>query len=159
MKKTYIIAFICTLIDQIIKNILINIMEVGKSITIFKNFFNITLVMNDGAAFSILKSKTFFLILTSLIVIVFIINYLKKSNDVKEVEYFIYGVLLGGIIGNLIDRIIYKSVIDYLDFNIFSNHFPVFNFADICIVLSIIIITILTFKGEENGNKSWRRKR
>lgn len=154
MKKTYIIAFICTLIDQIIKNFLINIMEVGKSITIFKNFFNITLVMNDGAAFSILKSKTFFLILTSLIVIVFIINYLKKSNDVKEVEYVIYGVLLGGIIGNLIDRILYKSVIDYLDFNIFSNPFPVFNFADICIVISIIIITILTFKGEENGNKS-----
>lgn len=154
MKKTYIIAFICVLIDQLVKNILINIMEVGKSITIIKNFFSITFVMNDGAAFSLLKSKTFFLIMTSFIVIVFIINYLKKSNSVKKVEYVIYGVLLGGIIGNLIDRILYKSVIDYLDFNIFSNPFPVFNFADICIVISIIIITILTFKGEENGNKS-----
>lgn len=153
MKKTYKISFICALIDQIIKNILINIMEIGTSVTILKNFFCVTLVMNDGAAFSILKAKTLFLIATSLTVIIFITNYLKKNN-VKDIEYVMYGILLGGIIGNLIDRIIYKAVIDYLDFNIFSHPFPVFNFADICIVISITIIAILTFKEEKNGNKS-----
>jgi len=154
MKKTYIIALVCILIDQIIKNILINAIEVGTSVPIIKNFFNITIVMNDGAAFSILRSKTLFLIATSLIVIIININYLKKLDNSKKLERSIYGILLGGIIGNLIDRIIYKAVIDYLDFSIFSYPFPIFNFADICIVVSIIIIVILALKEEKNGNKS-----
>lgn len=63
----------------------------------------------------------------------------------------IYGILLGGIIGNLIDRIIYGYVIDYLNFNIFGYNFPVFNFADICIVISIFIIIIEILKGDKNA--------
>lgn len=153
MKKTYIIAFSFSLLDQIIKNILINTMLIGESISVIKNIFNITLVLNDGAAFSILKSKTLFLISTSLIVIIYIINYLKKAKNIDKIEYSMYGILLGGIIGNLIDRILYKSVIDYLDFKIFTYSPPIFNLADICIVVSIILIAILVFKGEKNGNK------
>ncbi len=154
MKKTLLVAVSCTLIDQIIKIILLNTMEIGLVNPIIKNFFNITLVLNDGAAFSILKSKTLFLIITSLVVIVLLILYLRKHKNLKNIEYITYGILLGGIIGNLIDRIVHASVIDYLDFNIFSYPFPIFNFADICIVISMIIIIFLTFKEGKNGNNS-----
>ena len=65
-----------------------------------------------------------------------------------------YGVLVGGIIGNLIDRIIFNSVTDYIGLVFGTYYYPVFNFADIGIVLSIIVLIILEFRGEKNGNRS-----
>ena len=60
-----------------------------------------------------------------------------------------FGILYGGIIGNLIDRIFYGRVIDFLDFTIFGYDFPVFNFADICIVSGIFLIIIAIYKKED----------
>ena len=79
------------------------------------------------------------------------ISYMIKGKDLNKYEEIIYGVLIGGIIGNLIDRVVHGSVIDYLDFNLFGYNFPVFNFADICIVISIILIIISICKGEKYG--------
>lgn len=148
MKKTFSIMFVCLFIDQLIKNILINIMDIGSSYTIIKNFFNITLVMNTGAAFSILSSNTLLLILISILVLIFIFFYLSKGN-VSEKDYIIYGFLTGGVCGNLLDRIIHNAVIDYLDFNIFGYSFPVFNFADMLIVISMFLI-ILSLKDDKD---------
>ena len=148
MKKSLIILFICLFIDQLIKNIIINVMEIGSSIIIIKNFFSITLVMNSGAAFSILSSSTFLLILISLGALLFIFKYISKDN-LSNYEYVLYGVLSGGICGNLFDRIVHGSVIDYLDFNFFGYNFPIFNFADMLIVISIIL-TIFTMKDDKN---------
>ena len=153
MKKTVYISVVCFIIDQITKNVLINIMDIGDTVTVIKNFFNITLVMNDGAAFSTFRSNTIFLIMMSLIVLIGLIIYMKK-NKLKKEEYIIYGILIGGITGNLLDRIIHASVIDYLDFNIFGYPFPIFNFADICIVVSMFLLIILSFKGDKNADKS-----
>ena len=153
MKKTVLVALPCILIDQVVKLILLNTVNIGTSNEIIKDFFSITLVLNDGAAFSILKSKVLFLIIMSLIVIISLFIYLKKADNVKNIEYILYGILTGGIIGNLIDRIVHKSVVDYLDFNIFGYPFPVFNFADMCIVISIFTIVILAFRGEKNENR------
>ena len=62
--------------------------------------------------------------------------------------------MLGGITGNLIDRVVHGQVIDYLDFNILGYDFPVFNLADIAIVVSMILIIILVIKGDKNGVSS-----
>ena len=71
----------------------------------------------------------------------------------NKFEFINYSILLGGIIGNLLDRIKYGKVIDYLDFKIFNYDFPVFNFADMCIVISIILLVIYSFKdGIKNAN-------
>lgn len=148
MKKSLWILFICLFIDQLIKNLIISLMDIGTSVCIIKNFFNITLVTNSGAAFSILSSNTFLLIIISIISLIFILKYVSR-NDLSNFEYFLYGILSGGICGNLFDRIIHKSVIDYLDFNIFGYSFPIFNFADCLIVISMILI-ILTMKDDKN---------
>lgn len=150
MKKIFIIAFICTFIDQVIKILLSSILEVGESINVVSGFFAVTLLHNTGAAFSILTSNTIFLILISIAALILIYFFLIKDRNLTKLENIIYGVLIGGIMGNLIDRIIYGYVIDYLDFNLFGYNFPVFNFADICIVVSIFLIIIFIFRGEKH---------
>ena len=65
-------------------------------------------------------------------------------------EQISYGLLIGGIIGNLIDRALHMQVIDYLDFTFFGYNFPVFNLADIAIVISMVFIGIQVIKGDKN---------
>lgn len=151
MKKILVIAFICTLVDQIIKNVLIGILPTFNSISVVEGFFSITMLENTGAAFSIFSSNTFFLILISVLALNLIYFFLIKGKQLSNFEEIIYGILIGGILGNLIDRVVHGSVIDYLDFNLFGYDFPVFNLADICIVISIILIIISICKGEKHG--------
>ena len=79
-----------------------------------------------------------------------------KGKELKKIDIVSYSMLLGGIIGNLIDRVVHGYVIDYLDFKIFNYNFPIFNIADTLIVISIIIIGISLIVGEyreQNRNK------
>ena len=146
MKKIVGISFICILIDQIIKLIISINMNVADSINVIKNFFRITYLQNTGAAFSIFSGNRIFLILITLVALLLIYFILIKGKEITKVETICYGLLIGGIIGNLIDRVRIGYVIDYLDFNFGAFHYPVFNFADICIVVSAIILLIISFK-------------
>ena len=154
MKKVYIIAAISALLDQIIKYIFELNLNSGESITIIPNFFSFTLIGNTGAAFSILNSNTIFLIIISLVALNLIYIYFLKGKELKLKEEVTFGILTGGILGNLVDRIFKGEVIDYLDFTIFSYNFPIFNLADIMIVLSVIYIALIMFRGEKNEDKS-----
>ena len=75
-----------------------------------------------------------------------------KNKNLGRKEWITYGILLGGIIGNLIDRIKTGAVIDYLDFTFFGYPYPIFNFADICIVVSILGL-FLIIREDKNENK------
>lgn len=150
MKKLFGIAFITVLLDQLIKNGLLFFMNYGQSITIIKNFFNITLIGNTGAAFSILSSNTILLIIISVVVLNVLYFFFIKGKTLTDFEQVSYGLLVGGIMGNLIDRVLRMQVVDYLDFNIFGYNFPVFNLADIVIVISMILIIIQIIKGDKN---------
>ena len=149
MKKIGLIAFCFLFIDQLIKFVIISLLNVGEGIVIIKNFFSITLLHNTGAAFSILRSNTLFLIIISLMAIVLIYLFFIKDKEMDKLDVWLYGMLLGGILGNLGDRIFRGYVVDYLDFNIFN--FPVFNLADSFIVISVILIIISLLRSEKNG--------
>ena len=150
MKKLFGISLGIIILDQLIKNGLLFFMSFGKSITIIKNFFNITLIGNSGAAFSIMSSNTILLIIISIVVLNVIYFYLIKGKNLSEFEQVSYGILIGGIVGNLIDRIWHMQVIDYLDFTFFGYNFPVFNLADIAIVVSMFLIGYQVLKGDKN---------
>ena len=150
MKKLFGIALITVLLDQIIKNVFLLFMGFGKSITVVKNFFSITLIGNTGAAFSILSSNTILLIIISIVVLNVIYFWLIKGKKLTNFEQISYGLLIGGIMGNLIDRVIHMQVTDYLDFTFFGYNFPVFNLADIAIVISMVLIAIQIIKGDKN---------
>ena len=130
MKKMYIISFLVILVDRITKMLVENFLD--KELSIIKNIFYFTYVKNDGAAFSILGSQRLLLVILSILALFFIIYYITKK-DKNGIGYFF---LIGGIIGNLIDRIFLGYVIDFI--GIYT--FPIFNIADIFIVLGAILV-------------------
>lgn len=150
MKKLYGVALGTIIFDQLIKNILLLLMSFGESKKIIADFFNITLIGNTGAAFSILSSNTLLLIVISVIALNFIYFFLIKGKKLNNLEQITYGLLIGGIIGNLVDRVAHGQVIDYLDFSIFGYNFPIFNLADIAIVVAMILLVVQIIKGDKN---------
>lgn len=130
MKKMYIISFLVILVDRITKILVENFLD--KELSVIKNIFYFTYVKNDGAAFSILGSQRLLLVILSVLALFFIIYYVTKK-DKNGIGYFF---LIGGIIGNLIDRIFLGYVIDFI--GIYT--FPIFNIADIFIVLGAILV-------------------
>lgn len=158
MKKMFIISIILIGLDQFVKLIVNNNLILGESIPVVDNFFYLTSVRNYGAAFSILLGNRFFLIIVGFLALFIIYNFFIKNTKLNKLEEITYSFLIAGIIGNLIDRVVRGFVIDYLDFKIFTYNFPVFNLADILIVLSVISILMLTLKEEVYGKNTSRRK-
>lgn len=146
MKKIIRISSIFLVIDIIVKLFVKNKLALQQSIKIIDNFFYITYVKNTGAAWSILSGEQTFLIIFSLVVIIAILIYLYKKKIYTKLEIIGYGLLISGAIGNLIDRIVYGYVIDYLNFYIFNYDFPVFNIADSCIVIGIMLLFISSWR-------------
>lgn len=151
-QKIYKIACIVLLIDQILKIIVRNSINLFQEIKIIKNFFYLTHLENTGAAFSVLENSTIFLIIISVLFILFLDKYIRKEKkNFNKLDIISFGLIMGGIYGNLIDRIIHQGVIDYLSFIIFKYDFPVFNFADICIVVGACLIIIDTLFIKKNN--------
>ncbi len=141
-KLIYTIALITVLLDQVIKYLVMNNMALHQEIKLIPNFFSLYYLKNTGAAFSILGNKTILLILVSIFCLIIIKNAIKKLKRTNTLNIISLGIMTGGIIGNLFDRVLYKSVIDYLSFNIFNYSFPVFNLADIGITVGAILLII-----------------
>ena len=150
-KKIFIISSIILFIDIISKRLVIGSLLVSESISIIDNFFRITYALNTGVAFSMIEGYVGFIIIMTVIVIMMIFKYVK-NNNISKYEEIGYSFILGGAIGNLLDRVIYGYVIDFLDFNIFGYDFPIFNIADSFIVIGVLILGIISFRevGEKN---------
>lgn len=142
-----IIFFVVDLVSKLIVN---SLMTVHDSLVVIPNFFNISYFRNTGGAWSILSEYTWLLIIISFLIVLFIGVYIYKNNVKNKLELWGYSMILGGAIGNLLDRIIYGYVIDFLDFNIFGYNYPIFNLADTFIVLGVILLIIYSFWGEKN---------
>lgn len=150
----YILSVIFIIVDQIVKNILMNNMNMNEVIEVVPNFFNLHLTLNTGAAFSILEEYNIILIFISIISIIFIYFSFIKNKKISKYELIIYNMIFGGIIGNLIDRVIHSGVIDYLSFKLNNYLFPIFNFADILIVIGFISLSYIIIKGDKYENRS-----
>lgn len=147
-KDVLFFGIIFFIIDQSLKLIISKNIILDSGFEIIEDVLNIHLVHNTGAAFSILSGNRLLLIAISVLALIFFIVFLFNQNNVKDLEVFTYSMLLGGILGNLFDRIFRGYVIDFISFKIFGYSFPIFNFADICIVLSLIILIIENLKGD-----------
>ncbi len=157
MKKIGIISLIVIIIDRILKVLVTNNFVLNVRNKIIDGFFYITNCHNEGAAFSLFSGNVLFLIFITLIVLFLIYRTINKEN-VNKIGILAYGLLLGGILGNLYDRIFYGYVIDYLDFRIFNFNFAIFNLADAAIVIGAILLIV--FEGSDNdGRKNKDRSR
>lgn len=144
--QLFVLVILLLFMDQITKALVVNRIPYGSSLSIIPNFFKLTYVKNTGAAWSILMGNQILLIVMTFTVLVFFFLYLYKKETLSKLDILIYGGLLGGIFGNLIDRIRLNYVIDFFDFTIFQYDFPVFNVADIFIVLAGTVLIIKIFK-------------
>ena len=100
-----------------------------------------------------LSGHRWLLIIISIVLLVVLYFMLIRGKKLNKYEEITYGLLIGGIFGNLIDRIIYGYVIEYLDFNIFGYNFPIFNLADSLIVISIIMLIIDVIRGDTRDSR------
>lgn len=153
-KKLFVLTFLFLFIDQLSKGLINLSMNLNQSIEIINNFFSITYVHNEGAAFSILIGANWFFVIAAIISLNIIYLYFIKNKNLSNIEIFIYSLLLSGIIGNMIDRILYGYVNDFLDFNIFGYDFAIFNFADSFIVIAVFLLLIFFWRDKSAKNNS-----
>ncbi|MDD6879733.1 MAG: signal peptidase II [bacterium] len=156
MKKTIVIylSLIGIIIDRITKILVTSNLSLYVKNKIINNFFYITYVQNKGAAWSILNGNRFFLIIITFIALAIIIKYVVEDKSNNKLDIISYGLVLGGIIGNLIDRLFLGYVVDFFDFYIFGYNYPVFNVADILIVVGVILLFISYFRSGKIENNS-----
>ena len=149
----FLISFLLSL-DLVLKYIVSNYLT---SINIIDNLFSLTYVLNDGASFSLFRGNIYILIIIAIICLFFIIYELKNNlND--RILSIGYSLLLAGLLGNFIDRVIDGYVVDYLSFKLLGYNYPIFNFADILIVVGIIIVIIKEVLKERGKKDEVRSK-
>lgn len=145
-QKIYSIASIVIMVDLILKFIVSAKLVENDIIKVIPNFFSIYYLKNTGAAFSILQDSTVFLVILSALILLVLNNYIDKEKDLNRISEISLGMVIGGIFGNMIDRIINHSVTDFISFRIFNYNFPVFNIADIGITVGVFLLLISVLK-------------
>jgi signal peptidase II len=154
----YVIALIIIGIDQLTKWIVVKSMELGEQITIIENFFYLTSHRNSGAAWGILEGQMIFFYIVTVIVVIGIIYYMQKYAKYDKLLAIGLSLILGGAIGNFIDRVFHQEVVDFADFIIFNYDFPIFNVADSALTIGVVLVIIATIIDEMKQRKEKRKK-
>ena len=150
--KILLIIISIFLLDRFTKVLVINNLTLGESLSVIDGFFNITYVNNHGAAFGILDGKVIFIVFVSVLIFAYLIYEIRKDSHSKLITTSI-SFVIGGLLGNLFDRVVYGHVIDFFDFNFFGYDFAIFNVGDAFIVIGTILLAIGFLLEERNENK------
>ncbi len=140
----YLIALVVIAIDQFTKWLIVKNMELGESIPIIDNVLYITSHRNRGAAWGILQNQMWFFYIITVIFVIGVIYYIQKYGKQDKFLGLSLALILGGAIGNFIDRVWRKEVVDFIHTYIFSYNFPVFNIADSALCIGVALILIQT---------------
>lgn len=153
----YYVALTVILLDQATKLVIVEALRVGQGIPVIPGFFDIVFVLNPGAAFGFLATlsegvRSPFFILITVVAVSLIVFYHTRFLHADRLASVALGLILGGAIGNLIDRLRYGMVVDFLDFHVSRYHWPAFNVADsaISIGVSLMFLDMLL---------DWRREK
>ncbi len=150
-KKTYFIAIFILLLDQISKSLVEIYFKLNESVIVIKDFFSITVVHNTGGAWSILNNHSYIFIIFSVLALIVLIRFMFQfKNNMRN--NIAFACTVAGIMSNLADRLFLGYVRDFLDFKIFGYDYPIFNIADIAIVIGVILLIIAIIKGEDRVN-------
>ena len=133
------------IIDQASKWLIVKSMDLGESIQLIENVLYITSHRNQGAAWGILQGQMWFFYIITAIVIVGIIVYIQRLDRREKLMGLALGFMLGGAIGNFIDRLFRKEVVDFINTYVFTYDFPIFNVADSALVIGVFLLLLQTF--------------
>jgi signal peptidase II len=153
------VVFTATLgLDLFLKEFFSRMLSLGESIVVIEGFFSFTLVHNKGAAFGLFKGLGWFFVALAVLTSVFIFLYLAFYREQEKLISWSLVFILAGALGNMIDRIRFNHVVDYLDFYFRDYRWPVFNLADVAINVGVFLLLIDFFRGffrrEETGASS-----
>lgn len=157
MALVFAIGLVVLVLDQLSKFLVRGALYYGESVPVLDGFFNLVYVRNTGAAWGMFGDRTHLLILLALVIAVLVVVFRKQMFGMLKGRDWIMGLLIGGILGNLIDRIRFGWVTDFLDFHIGSHHFPSFNVADsaICIAMALyLFMSYLSDRAEKQAGKA-----
>ena len=147
-KKTYVIAIFILLFDQISKSLIEIYFKLNESFVIVKDFFNITVAHNTGGAWSILNNHSYLFIIFSVVALIVLIRFMFQfKNNLRN--NIAFACTVAGIMSNLADRLFLGYVRDFLDFKILGYDYPIFNIADIAIVVGVLLLIVAILKGED----------
>jgi len=151
----FVIAIVAFVIDYITKKWIATNMKIGEEFSVIGDFFLITSHRNRGAAFGILQEQRAFFIIITIAIVAGILWYAHIMRD-KGSKTLLVGLslVLGGALGNFIDRVRFGEVVDFFKFNFGSYTFPIFNIADSAIVIGVGLIlldTLLDIRREQKG--------
>lgn len=153
-KKIFSLTLIVFFLDQLLKHIVASKVLLQEAFYIIPRFFYITHVQNTGGAWSIFSSIPYFLVMINILLLGLLIGYIYKKETFSLVEVIYFGLILGGVLGNLMDRIFLDGVVDYIGIQFGSYYYPIFNFADIAVVIGMALIIIEIIRGEKHENRS-----
>lgn len=142
------------ILDQLTKVYIKSSMELHESIEVIKNFFYITSHRNSGAAWGMLQGRMFLFYIITVVAVMGIVYLIQRVNINNKILCLGYALILGGALGNFYDRIFFKEVTDFLDFYIFGYNFPIFNVADMALVVGcglLILDMVLEMIGEQKN--------
>lgn len=149
----YLIALLVIAFDQLTKWMIVKKMEYGESIEIIENLLYITSHRNRGAAWGILQGQMWFFYIITIAVIIGLVYYIQKLAKESRLLGVSLGLMLGGAIGNFIDRVVRQEVVDFVHTYIFSYSFPVFNIADAALSIGVGLLVIYMFLEEKNAKE------
>ena len=151
MKKKSLIVLISILLlivfDQIIKYLIVSNFNIGEEKILIDNFLKFIYIRNTGAAFGIFSGNIILLIGISLFLIFYIVKEMKKNID-NNLSLLSFSLILGGAIGNLIDRVFRGYVVDFISFTLFKREMSIFNVADMYITIGVILLIINMLRKE-----------
>ncbi|MDF9759584.1 signal peptidase II [Peribacillus simplex] len=135
------------------KWLIVKELEIGESIPVIENVLYITSSRNQGAAWGILQNQMWFFYVITIIVVIGLVIYIQKYVRNQRLIGIAFGLMLGGAIGNFVDRIFHKEVVDFIQTYIGSYPFPIFNIADssLCVGVSLLFIHML-FEDKQKKN-------
>lgn len=146
------ISVIAVVLDQITKNAVVAYLELYQAVEITP-FFNLVYVRNYGAAFSFLYDaggwQRYFLSAVAFVVSIMLLWWMKRAGSQERLMTIAFAFILGGAIGNLIDRLTLGYVVDFLDFHYANAHWPAFNVADSSIFIGACLLIIDMFKNSK----------
>ncbi len=144
----YAVLLFSILLDQAIKHIVVAKMPLGYTIPLINGLFSLTHITNTGAAFGMLKGANGFFIVLSSVFIIAMYFYLLSRRTVPVFTQTAFAFIMGGALGNLLDRVLKGHVVDFFDLKFFS----VFNTADVMINLGVALLVIeMLFRGRSKG--------
>ncbi|QDI93000.1 lipoprotein signal peptidase [Salicibibacter halophilus] len=149
----YLLALAIIIADQFTKWLIAAYMEIGESIPIIEDVLHITSHRNAGAAFGILQGQMWLFFIVTIIVTVGVIYFMQKMGRTSLWIGMPLGILLGGTIGNFIDRVLHGEVIDFIDVYIGTYSFPIFNVADSALTVGVILLIGKLFIDERREKK------